>query len=56
MYAVLIPFLLCVACVVTLIWVNTIKKPPAYEYEMDFNYWLIFIGLLSGWATYHLAT
>ena len=52
----LMPFLLCVVCVVGLIWINTISNPPAYKYEMDFNYWVIFIALLSGWVTWSLST
>jgi len=56
MYAVVPAFILCVACVVTLIWINTISKPPAYEYEMSFNYMLIVVGLLSGWGVWMLAT
>lgn len=56
MYAVVLPLMLCVACVVTLIWINTISKPPAYEYEMSFNYMLIGMILLSGWTTWSLLT
>jgi len=54
MYAFVLPLLLCIFCIVTLIWGNTILKPPMYEYEMDANYGLIFLGLLSGWGTYSL--
>ena len=56
MYAVVMPFILCVGCIVFLIWINVIFKPPAYENEMSLNYMLIFIGLLSGWITWSLAT
>ena len=54
MYAFVLPLLLCICCIVTLIWGNTIQKPPMYEYEMDANYGLIFLGLLSGWGTYYI--
>ena len=46
----LIVFILCIG---SLIWGNIVRKPPMYKYKMYAYYWLIFLALLSGFATWY---
>ena len=48
-------FIVCILCIGSLILgnIDIVRKPPMYRYTMYANYWLIFIALLSGCATWY---
>ena len=47
--------IVCILCIGSLILgnIDIVRKPPMYRYTMHANYWLIFIALLSGCATWY---
>jgi len=49
----LIVFILCIGSLI-LGNIDIVRKPPMYKYKMYANYWLIFLALLSGFATWYV--